>query len=119
LKYRLMDLLACPECKEFPLKLHVFETSDYPSRKFKISRCELYCAYQDKNIDEKLETPCDECIKYEVEGGLLVCPKCRNWFPIYNGIPMMLIGELRDKKIEKEFLSKYKDIIPEELISRR
>ncbi|MEM0275213.1 MAG: Trm112 family protein, partial [Nitrososphaerota archaeon] len=34
MKYRLMDLLACPICKKFPLKLIVFtEFSIKPSEK--------------------------------------------------------------------------------------
>jgi uncharacterized protein YbaR (Trm112 family) len=113
-----MDLLVCPECRVFPMKLYVFDTSRHPKREFRISKCELYCAYLDKKVEEAQDTPCDECIKVEIEGGLLVCPKCTNWFPIYNGIPMMLVGDLRDKKIEKLFLSQYGDKIPDKLVHK-
>ena len=119
MKYRLMDLLACPKCKNFPLKLTIYEIKEYPNREFKISKCELYCSYLDKWINkEKIDTPCNECIKKEIVGGLLQCEKCGEWYPIYDEIPMMLFGELRDKKLEAMFISKYKDKLPKEILEQ-
>lgn len=117
MKYRLLDLLACPVCKEFPLKLTVYEIREYPERKFRISKCELYCGYLNKEIMEISETPCNDCIKYEVVGGLLECRGCGNWYPIYEEIPVMLVGELRDRNIEKKFAERYKDKIPKKVLS--
>jgi len=116
MKYRLMDLLACPQCKKFPLKLTVYDIKKYPEREFKISKCEIFCAYLNKNIKEVESTPCNECIKYEIVGGLLECDNCGNWYPIYDEIPVMLIGDLRDRKIEKEFVKKYKDKLPQKIV---
>jgi len=123
MKFRLLDLLACPACRSFPLKLTVFEVKEYPEREFKISKCELYCGYLGKRIKDVDETPCNNCIKYEVVGGLLECESCGNWYPIYEEIPMMLVGELRDRSIERKFAEKYRDKIPknilEEILSRK
>ncbi|MEM4000882.1 MAG: Trm112 family protein, partial [Saccharolobus sp.] len=47
MKYRLMDLLACPMCKHFPLKLFVFSEKEIDrklSQEDKKPLCELYCA---------------------------------------------------------------------------
>ncbi|HIP85127.1 MAG TPA: Trm112 family protein, partial [Pyrodictium sp.] len=32
MKYRFMDIAACPMCKHFPLELYVIETKEYPER---------------------------------------------------------------------------------------
>ncbi|MBA4452322.1 MAG: Trm112 family protein, partial [Nitrosopumilaceae archaeon] len=47
--------------------------------------------------------------------GVLVCTKCSRFFPIIEEIPIMLPDELRDKKLEIDFLKKYKDEIPEKI----
>lgn len=114
MKYRLMDLLACPACKKFPLKLDIYETRRFPEREFKISRCELYCAYENRFLEggEEESTSCDECIKVEIVGGLLTCENCNIWYPIYEEIPVMLLGELRDRKLEQEFVKKYRNKLP-------
>jgi len=116
LKYRLMDLLACPACKKFPLKLTVYEVETYPEREFKISRCELYCAYLGKEVKDVEKTPCEECIKREIVGGLLECESCGTWYPIYDGIPIMLIGDLRDRDLERQFAKKYAEKLPKYVI---
>ncbi|MCG2867413.1 MAG: Trm112 family protein, partial [Vulcanisaeta sp.] len=46
MKYRLMDVLACPYCKTFPLTLVVLREKGYPERKYEWSKkpfCEEYC----------------------------------------------------------------------------
>lgn len=50
--------------------------------------------------------------------GVLFCPKCSRFFPIIEEIPIMLPDELRDKKMELEFLKKNKEKIPEKIITR-
>ena len=51
-----------------------------------------------------------------VSEGVLVCSKCSRFFPIIEEIPIMLPDELRDKKLEIEFLKKYKDRLPEKIL---
>ena len=120
MKYRLMDLLACPYDKTFPLKLYAMKVNKYEERTLKFKKkpaCELYCAFKDKRVEELEGDPgCDECIKYEVADGVLYCQSCNRWFPIMDEIPILLPDEMRNKKEDLDFLSKYKDRLPSEII---
>ena len=115
MKYRLMDILACPYDKEFPLKLIVIEEKLYPERKYEWDRkpfCEEYCAFKKvfiKDYQKPEELPCEECIKHEVVTGILYCSKCGRWFPIKEEIPIMLPDELRSVKEDIEFLESIRD----------
>lgn len=122
MKYRLMDILACPYDKHFPLELYVFKVNKYDRNvKFKQKpACELYCEYRKKYIkDLGEEDPgCEECIKYEVDLGILFCPECNRWYPIIDEIPILLPDEMRNKKEDLEFLKKNKDGIPSKIIEK-
>jgi uncharacterized protein YbaR (Trm112 family) len=50
-----------------------------------------------------------------VSEGVLYCSKCSRFYPIIEEIPIMLPDELRDKKLEMEFLKNYKDQLPEKI----
>ncbi len=121
MKYRLMDILACPICKTFPLKLIVFneKTYDYDVQPSKDVVCEEYCGlnreYVSKLSRELLD--CKSCLKREVAEGILICEKCLRWYPIIDEIPHMLPDELRDKDEDLAFLKKYRDRIPEEILT--
>ena len=54
----------------------------------------------------------------EVIAGLLFCPKCFRWYPIQEKLPQMLPDEMRNKNDEISFLSKWKDIIPKEILTK-
>ena len=49
--------------------------------------------------------------------GTLYCTECSRFFPIIEEIPIMLPDELRDKKQEIEFLKKYKNKLPDKIVS--
>jgi len=51
-----------------------------------------------------------------VSEGVLVCTKCSRFYPIIEEIPIMLPDELRDKKLEIDFLKKYKENLPEKVV---
>jgi len=51
-----------------------------------------------------------------VSEGVIVCSKCSRFYPIIEEIPIMLPDELRDKKLEINFLKKYKEKLPEKII---
>ncbi len=116
-----MDILACPYDKHFPLKLYVFKVNKYEDRKVRFKKkpaCELYCEFKKKYIKDIDEVPdCEECIKYEVDAGILYCPECKRWYPIIDEIPILLPDEMRNKKEDLEFLKKYEEIIPEEILN--
>jgi uncharacterized protein YbaR (Trm112 family) len=50
-----------------------------------------------------------------ISEGVLVCTKCSRFYPIIEEIPIMLPDELRDKKLEIDFLKKYKENLPEKI----
>ena len=120
MKYRLLDLLACPICKHFPLVYYVFSEREVERSigDQKKPLCELYCAYKKVNVKEaKEELPCEECFRKEIVDGLLYCPQCKRWYPIIDEIPRMLPDKLRKESEDVEFLKKYKDKIPKEILT--
>ena len=81
MKRRLLDILACPIDKHYPLELHVFEE------------------------------------KEEIIEGLLVCPQCNRWYPISDEIPQMLPDDLREAKEDLEWLGKWKERVPANVLN--
>ncbi|EWG07350.1 MAG: hypothetical protein ASUL_05141 [Candidatus Aramenus sulfurataquae] len=118
MKYRLMDLLACPMCKKFPLELYAFEVREVErNTDEKKPLCELYCAYKGSYIKELQQPPpCDECFRKEIVEGLLFCTSCKRWYPIIDEIPRMLPDNLRKKEEDLRFLEKNKTRIPKEVL---
>ena len=123
MKYRLMDLLACPMCRNFPLKLHVIEEEVHSERKLEERAenkplCELYCAFKGEFIKNLKEPPpCEECIKREIKTAVIYCDKCGRWYPVIEYIPHMLPDYIREeeKDREMEFLKKYAEKIPDRI----
>lgn len=120
MKYRLVNLLACPMCRYYPLELIVFNEKKYEKRKLEWTKpvCDLYCAFKKAYVKDLKsdEIPCEECIKYEIVDGIIICPKCNRWYPVLDEIPRMLPDELRKKKDDLEFLRTFKDKIPEKVL---
>jgi len=122
MKYRLLDLLACPICKHWPLKYYVFTETKYEYKDLKVKTpfCKDYCGLNIKFLQEiditKLD--CAECIKKEIVDGIIICDNCRRWYPIIEEIPIMLPDDLRKEKEDKEFLEKWKEKIPEETLKK-
>lgn len=119
MKYRLMDLLACPIDKDFPLKLLVFQEEER-SIEFKHENvvCELYCGLKTTYVKEAglSVEDCSKCMRKEILNGLLICNKCGRWYPIVDEIPQLLPDELRDQKEDLTFLNKHIKKIPRNII---
>lgn len=119
MKYRLMDLLACPLDKDWPLKLEIIEKEKEAENisipnvntKTKVV-CNFYCAYKEfflveiqddnteieKSVDLISETvtvaDCKECFQIEIQKGSLFCSKnSSHKYEIKEGIPVMLTSE--------------------------
>lgn len=123
LKYRLMDLLACPICKTFPLELVVFSEAPTEVRNEAAKpQCEEYCGYHRRRVAEmKMEKPdfeCKGCTQIIIQWGVLTCPKCGRWYPIIDEIPHMLPDELRNEREDRAFLSENRERIPKEVLER-
>lgn len=121
MKYRLLNYLACPYCKEksFPLQLIVFEINKYENRSIppdiKRPLCDLYCAYVSKYIKDLNIALCDECIKNEIKTGIIYCSSCHRWYPIIDEIPRMLPDNYRRKDEDIQFLKQHESLIPEDI----
>lgn len=94
MKKQLLDILACPIDKFYPLEL--FELN---SRK--ISR--------DDSDEQQGESV--------IEEGILYCCQCARFYPIIDEIPIMLPDDLRDRESDLKFLQKWRDRIPNKVIS--
>jgi uncharacterized protein YbaR (Trm112 family) len=81
MKKTMLDILACPIDKYYPLEL-------------------LEIVSEGDNVKE----------------GILVCEKCKRYYPIKDEIPVMLPDELRKKNEDIEFLQKWKSKIPDKVI---
>jgi len=79
---KLIEILACPIDKFFPLEIIELNSKD-----------EI------------------------VHEGVLFCSKCSRYYPIIEEIPIMLPDELRNKSHDIEFLEKYKNRLPEKIIT--
>jgi uncharacterized protein YbaR (Trm112 family) len=83
----MLDILACPIDKYYPLELIEIDTAE------------------DKIINENV-----------VKEGVLFCSQCSRFYPIIEEIPVMLPDELRDKEKDIQFLQKWQEKIPSKII---
>ena len=122
MKYRLMDILACPMCKSFPLELIVLSERSLEGVEAPEGfRCSEYCGLKRSFLRELAGEPdCRGCFKLEVVEGVLYCPDCGRWYPIIDEIPRMLPDKLREKKeikdVELAFLRKHADELPDKIV---
>jgi uncharacterized protein len=89
MRKRLLDILACPIDKFYPLELYEINTR------------------KESDISQEVI----------IEEGILYCIKCKRFFPITDEIPIMLPDELRDRDQDLKFLQKWRDRIPEMIIN--
>ena len=83
----MLDILACPVDKYYPLELIEIDTAE------------------DKIINENI-----------IKEGVLFCSQCSRFYPIIEEIPVMLPDELRDKEKDIQFLQKWQEKIPTKII---
>ena len=135
MKLRLLDILACPQDKNWPLKAHIFEKKQIENpiipEKDKNTNvvCRFYCAKKGIKLIEEINqgeyeiskkvnkinysADCKECLSVEIVNGVIECRKCGNYYPIAEEIPMMLEPELRNTDVENEFINKWSGKIKE------
>lgn len=83
----LLDILACPIDKHYPLELYEINIVSDPS------------------VNESI-----------IKEGILFCSECSRFYPIMDEIPVMLPDELREKEKDIEFLKSWHDQIPGKII---
>ena len=118
----MLDILACPMDKNYPLdliELHVkeFENDNLRERDFlnddKTSKKNNLVINQEN--DTRGEGTKDKIII--IIEGILYCKKCLRFYPIIDEIPIMLPDELREKEKDLEFLNKWKNNIPQKILN--
>lgn len=122
MKLRLMDLLACPMCKKFPLRLIIFNVESRERPQSVPSKCPLYCALKGgwvKDVNPS-DDDCLHCFSREVIEGLIICDNCYRWYPIIDEIPHMLPDDQRlmDPEEELEFMRKWLERFPREVLEK-
>ncbi|MDW8063265.1 MAG: Trm112 family protein [Candidatus Caldarchaeum sp.] len=115
MKYRLMDILACPMCKSFPLKLAVYEMREITAPP-NIRQCEFFCGYHGGFVKNLSSTECMKCYGLEVSTGLLECGSCGRWYPIIEDIPRMLPDDLRDSNLDRSFVEQWQHMLPKHIL---
>lgn len=83
----MLDILACPIDKHYPLELIEIDATN------------------DSTINDTV-----------ISEGILFCSKCSRFYPIVEEIPVMLPDDLRDKQKDIEFLQKWREKIPSKII---
>ncbi|HEX9318091.1 MAG TPA: Trm112 family protein [Nitrososphaeraceae archaeon] len=83
----LLDILACPIDKFYPLELFEINT------------------FSDPNVNEMI-----------IKEGVLYCSKCSRFYPITDEIPIMLPDELREKEKDMNFLQTWRHQIPDKIL---
>lgn len=80
MKRLMLDILACPIDKHYPLELFELQSKD------------------------------------EIEEGTLYCQKCGRYYPIIDGIPVMLPDELRERQRDLDFLTRWDGKLPDKVL---
>jgi len=114
MKYKLLDILSCPNCKNFPLKIHVIR-QEKKEFKGEFQPCTSYCSYLNQKPPKNKKENCRECLNTEIIDAIIYCEKCGKWFPVEDAIPIMQPDHYRSKEEDQEFLRKHADKIPENL----
>jgi len=118
MRYWGLDFIKCIYCKSFPLKIIVLEKieEDVDTSNLEFPLCRNYCAYLDEGVKSEKNYPCRECLRIGIKTGVLYCEKCRRWYPIRDGLLYLLKDNKRRENIEKEFLRKWRDKLPEKIV---
>lgn len=94
MKYRLLDLLVCPNCKErLILKDEKVEKagSSVKENLVRKGHCELFCGFLKRPVPDIIDSiNCIECFQKEVTEGVLYCSACNAGYPIDNKIPRLI-----------------------------
>jgi|SRR5271157_1273141 len=122
MKYRMLDLLCCPQCSA-TLSIFPFEETEVEASVKGIGihspRCRYYCGVRrtflaSRNSSED-RPDCASCYGREVLEGILVC-ECGSLFPIIDKVPRFLEGKLASFP---KFLEKNRKQVEKVLDARR
>lgn len=125
MKKDMLDILACPIDKNYPLELieltiKNLEKDDLKKNSHPTNNEEhnnsVKKIQNDSGLNHKNEIHDNEKVTLVIDG-ILFCKKCSRFYPIIDEIPIMLPDELREKEKDLQFLKKWKDSIPENILT--
>src|SRR5688500_5136619 len=125
MKKNMLDILACPLDKNYPLELielnvKELEKEDKVKENYHPVNNDQNNPIVNKNNNgegNKInEIKQNEKVIIVIDG-ILYCKKCSRFYPIIDEIPIMLPDELREKEKDLQFLTKWKHSIPEEILT--
>ena len=116
MKFFIGDLLACPVCKSRDLLIHPIEVGEEeagvePER----VKCRTYCHYLRRPASQVPIDVCRVCVRKRIVHGVIVCRSCGRWYPIVDTIAVMLGDDYRDKRVDRDFLRRFWERLPEEV----
>jgi uncharacterized protein YbaR (Trm112 family) len=121
MKKSMLDILACPIDKNYPLELIELTIKNLQKDNLKENE---HPTSNKGNYDSNKKIQNDSGLNHKNEihdnvqvtvviDGILFCKKCSRFYPIIDEIPIMLPDELRDKQKDLQFLKKWENYIPE------
>ena len=127
MKKNILDILACPIDKHYPLELIELDSKEEicEIRENQEKEIENYEKKIQKKINNEDIAFRDNLLPEEyarqdkvivIVDGILYCHKCLRFYPIIDETPIMLPDELREKKRDLEFLAKWRDELPEKIL---
>ena len=124
MKKHMLDILACPIDKNYPLDLIELNVKDLEKEFLKVNNHPINKEEEQNNIikknnidkvNQESEIKVNEKVIVIIDG-ILYCKKCSRFYPIIDEIPIMLPDELREKEKDLQFLKKWKNCIPEDIL---
>ena len=115
MRYFHLELLACPVCRNTRLLTYVLRERDasMPESPERV-KCRRWCGLYDRPAESvPLKSCTSTCMYREIEDGILVCTSCGRWYPVVNGIAVMLDDKYRDERRDREFLRQAYERLPE------
>lgn len=111
MKYRLLDILCCPECgSTFHLKIFEIDRHHSTVPVGSSARCADWCALANNASSKMGPLDCRDCYEWDISEGKLTCTKCDHNYPIINGVPRILSKPLLMESVNKyhsSFLQRY------------
>ncbi|MCX8195716.1 MAG: hypothetical protein N3F67_01330 [Acidilobaceae archaeon] len=117
MRYYFFELLACPVCKNSTLLLRsIVEERREVRVEVERVKCKRFCSLYGKPAQEVPLSECSSCVHREVVEGVIVCSNCGRWYPILEGIPVMLVDKYRNPREDEAFVRRNIEKIPQELL---
>ncbi len=122
MKKYMLDILACPIDKNYPLELIELAIKNLEKDNLKENvhptnneenNNSIKKIQNDSGLNHKNEIHDNDEQVTVIIDGILFCKKCSRFYPIIDEIPIMLPDELRDKHKDLQFLKKWENSLPE------